>query len=154
MAKEYLYLDDYIIGEKMTSPARTITEADVVNFAGFTGDWHPLHTDLEYAAQTSFGGRIIHGMLTLCIGMALPFRLGTYASYLPKSFIAFYGMEEVRFTAPTRIGDTICCEVEIIGITNKGQDKGILTIRNLIKNQKNEVVVSFIMKLLCGKRMR
>jgi 3-hydroxybutyryl-CoA dehydratase len=154
MAKEYLYLDDYTIGEKMTSPARTITETDIVNFAGLTGDWHPLHTDLEYAAQTSFGGRITHGMLTLCIGMALPFRLGPYSSYLPKSFIALYGMEEVRFTAPTRIGDTVRCEVEVIGITNKGKDKGILTIRNLIKNQKDEVVASFVMKLFCGKRLQ
>ena len=51
MAKEYEYLDDYTIGEKMMSPARTITEADIVNFAGFTGDWHPLHTDVEYAAK-------------------------------------------------------------------------------------------------------
>jgi 3-hydroxybutyryl-CoA dehydratase len=154
MTKEYLCLDDYTIGEKMTSPARTITETDIVIFAGLTGDWHPLHTDLEYAAQTSFGGRITHGMLTLCIGMALPFRLGPYSSYLPKSFIAFYGMEEIRFTAPTRIGDTIRCEVEVIGINNKGADKGILTIHNLIKNQKDEVVASFIMKLLCGKRLQ
>ncbi|HPC74796.1 MAG TPA: MaoC/PaaZ C-terminal domain-containing protein [Syntrophales bacterium] len=154
MAKEYMYLDDYAVGEKMTSPARTVTETDIVNFAGLTGDWHPLHTDVEYAARTPFKGRIAHGMLTLSIGMVLPFRLGPYSSYLPKSFIAFYGMEEVRFTAPTRIGDTIHCEVEVIDITDKGEDRGILTIRNQIKNQKGETVVSFVMKLFCGKRPR
>lgn len=152
MAKEYLYLDDYAVGEKINSPARTITEADIVNFAGFTGDWHPLHTDVEYAATTPFGGRITHGMLTLSIGMALPFRMGPYSSYLPKSFIAFYGMDEVRFTAPTRIGDTIRTEVEVIGITDKGKGKGILTVRSLVINQRNEPVVSFILKLFCGKR--
>jgi acyl dehydratase len=150
--KEYLYLDDYEIGEKMISPARTITEADIVNFSGITGDWHPLHTDVEYATRTPFKGRIAHGMLTLSIGMALPFRLGPYSSYLPKSFIAFYGMDEVRFTAPTRIGDTVHCEVEVIGITDKGKGKGVLTVRNRIKNQKDEILVSFVMKLFCGKR--
>jgi len=152
MAKEYMYLDDYTVGEKIISPARTITETDIVNFAGFTGDWHPLHTDVEYASRTPFKSRIAHGMLTLSIGMALPFRLGPYSSYLPKSFIAFYGMEEIRFTAPTRIADTIHCEVEVIGITDKGKDKGILTIRNQIKNDKGETLVSFVMKLFCGKK--
>jgi acyl dehydratase len=152
MAKVYEYLDDYTVGEKIISPARTITEADIINFAGFTGDWHPLHTDVEYAAKTPFKGRITHGMLTLSIGMALPFRLGPYSSYLPKSFIAFYGMDEVRFTAPNRIGDTIHCEVEVVEITEKGKDKGILTTRNLIKNQKGEILVSFVLKLFCGKK--
>jgi acyl dehydratase len=152
MAKVYEYLDDYTVGEKIISPARTITEADIINFAGFTGDWHPLHTDVEYAAKTPFKGRITHGMLTLSIGMALPFRLGPYSSYLPKSFIAFYGMDEVRFTAPNRIGDTIHCEVEVLEITEKGKDKGILTTRNLIKNQKDEILVSFVLKLFCGKK--
>jgi 3-hydroxybutyryl-CoA dehydratase len=152
MAKEYEYLDDYTIGEKIVSPARTITEADVVNFAGFTSDWHPLHTDVEYAAKTPFGGRITHGMLTLSIGMALPFRLGPYSSYLPKSFIAFYGMDEVRFTAPNRIGDTIHCEAEIADIADKGKGKGLLTVKCQIKNQRNEVLVSFTLKLFCGKR--
>ncbi|MCX5834836.1 MAG: MaoC/PaaZ C-terminal domain-containing protein, partial [Deltaproteobacteria bacterium] len=103
MAKEYAYLDDYAVGERFISPARTITEADIINFAGLTGDWHPLHTDVEYAAKTPFKERIAHGMLTLSIGMVLPFRLGPYSSFLPRSFIAFYGMDNVRFTAPTKI---------------------------------------------------
>jgi acyl dehydratase len=88
----------------------------------------------------------------LSIGLALPFRLGAYSSYLPKSFIAFYGMEAVRFTAPTRIGDTIHCEVEVIEIADKGKDKGVLTVRNEIKNQRGETAATFVMKLFCGKR--
>jgi len=152
MTKEYEYLDDYSIGEKIISPTRTITETDIVNFASFTGDWHPLHTDIEYAAKTDFKGRIAHGMLVLSVGMALPFRLGPYSSLLPKSFIAFYGMDEVRFTAPVKIGDTIHCEVEIIEIVDKKNDKGVLITKNLIINQKNKVVLSFKMKLFCGKK--
>lgn len=152
MRKDYTYLDDYTVGEKILSPARTITEADIVNFAGFTGDWHPLHTDVVYAATTPFKERICHGMLTLNIGMALPFRLGSYSSYLPKSFIAFYGMDKVRFIAPTRIGDTIHCEVEVVEITNKDRERGVLTTQQYIKNQSGELLVTYIIKVLCGKR--
>ncbi|HPC74972.1 MAG TPA: MaoC/PaaZ C-terminal domain-containing protein [Syntrophales bacterium] len=152
MAKEYEYLDDYAVKERFISPARTITEADIINFAGITGDWHPLHTDVEYAAKTPFKERIAHGMLTLSIGMVLPFRLGPYSSFLPRSFIAFYGMDNVRFTAPTKIGDTIHCEVEVTEITDKGKGRGVLTTQNQIKNQRGEVLVSCVIKVLCGKR--
>jgi 3-hydroxybutyryl-CoA dehydratase len=75
----------------LRSPGRTITETDIVMFAAFTGDWHPLHTNVEFAKKTIFGERIAHGMLTLCVGSALMFRLGMYAA-LPKSLIAFYGL--------------------------------------------------------------
>jgi len=152
MGKEFEYLDDYAVGDRFVSPARTITETDIVNFAALTGDWHPLHTDVEYAAKTTFKERIAHGMLTLCVGMVLPFRLGMYSSFLPRSFIAFYGMESVRFTAPTKIGDTIHCEVEVTGITDKGKGRGVLTTQNRIINQRGEMLVTYIIKVLCGKR--
>ncbi|MGO9139689.1 MAG: MaoC/PaaZ C-terminal domain-containing protein [Syntrophales bacterium] len=152
MSKEYEYLDDYTIGEKFISPARTITETDIVLFAGLTGDWHPLHTDVEYAAKTPFKERIAHGMLTLSAGMVLPFRLGPYSSFLPRSFIAFYGMESVRFTGATKIGDTIHCEVEIKDIADKGPERGVLTTQNMIVNQRGELLVTYVIKVLCGKK--
>ena len=98
---EKLFYEDYAVGEKLRSPGRTITETDIVMFSAFTGDWHPLHTNVEFAKKTIFGERIAHGMLTLCVGSALMFRLGMYAA-LPKSFIAFYGMDSVRFTGATK----------------------------------------------------
>ncbi len=152
MAKEFEYFDDYAVGERFVSPGRTITETDIVNFAAFTGDWHPLHTDVGYAAGTPFRERIAHGMLTLCVGMALPFRLGMYSSLLPRSFIAFYGMEAVRFTGPTKIGDTIHCEVEVTEMIEKGEDRGVLTTQNRIVNQKGDLLVTYVVKVLCGKR--
>ncbi|NPU84289.1 MAG: dehydratase [Syntrophaceae bacterium] len=152
MTKDHESLDDYAIGDQFVSPARTITEADIVTFAGLTGDWHPLHTDVEYAAKTPFGERIAHGMLTLSVGMALPFRLGPCASFLPRSFIAFYGMENVRFTGPTKIGDTIRCEVEVTEIIDRSPDRGVLTTRHRIVNQHGELLVSFVIKVLCGRR--
>jgi acyl dehydratase len=154
MSRDYEYIDDYTTGEKFISPARTITEADIVNFAGLTGDWHPLHTDVEYAAKTQFKERIAHGMLILSVGMVLPFRLGPYSSFLPRSFIAFYGMESVRFTGPAKIGDTIHCEVEVREITDRGPGRGVLTTQNSIVNQRGELLVTYVVKVICGKRPR
>ncbi len=154
MAKEFDYLDDYVVGETFVSPARTITESDIVNFAALTGDWHPLHTDVTYAAKTPFKERIAHGMLILSVGMVLPFRLGPYSSFLPRSFIAFYGMESVRFTGPTKIGDTIHCEAEVTEIVDKGPERGVLTTQNRIVNQRGELLVTYVIKVLCGKKPR
>lgn len=65
------YFNELNIGERWVSRGRTITEADLVLFSAFSGDWYPLHTDKEWAAQTSFGQRIAHGMLVLSVAMGL-----------------------------------------------------------------------------------
>jgi acyl dehydratase len=90
-------------------------------------------------------------MLTLCVGSALMFRLGMYAA-LPKSFIAFYGMDSVRFTGATKIGDTIRCEVEIENMEAKDDQRGVITSKNSIKNQRGEDLVVYTTKILCGRR--
>ncbi len=148
---EKAWLEDYQLGERFSTPARTITEADVVAFAALTGDWHPLHTDVEYAARSPFGERIAHGMLVLSVGTALAFRLGPHV-FLPRSFVAFYGMEQVRFTAPVRIGDTIRLEAEVIGVEPKDGGRGILTWSARVVNQRDETCCSAVTKLLCGRK--
>lgn len=144
------FFEDYKIGEKRTTPARTVTETDIVSFAGLTGDWHPLHTDVEHAAQSPFGERIAHGMLVLSIGSALAFRTGPYDA-LPKSFIAFYGMENVRFTAPVKIGDTIHLETEITDLEVKDAERGVVTSQHEIVNQNGDVACTYVWKILCGR---
>jgi 3-hydroxybutyryl-CoA dehydratase len=148
---EKLFLEDYEVGEVFVTPARTLTETDIVNFAGLTGDWHPMHTDATYAAEGVFGERIAHGFLTLVLGSALIFRLGPYVG-LPKSFIAFYGLDDVRFTAPVKIGDTLHLEYEIVAIEDKDETKGLLTATGAIKNQRDELCGTYRWRLLCGKR--
>jgi 3-hydroxybutyryl-CoA dehydratase len=145
------YFEDYVIAEKKVTPGRTITESDFIMWSAITGDWHPLHTDVEYAAKTLFGERIAHGMLVLALGSALVFRLGEY-EVVPKSFIAFYGMESVRFVNPVKIGDTLHLEWEVIELTEKDEKRGIFTCRNTIKNQHNEDCCVYITKVLCGRR--
>jgi acyl dehydratase len=148
---EKIYLEDYHVGEIFVSQGRTITETDIILFSAFTGDWHPLHTDVEYAAKTQFKERIAHGMLGLGVGSALAFRLGPYV-VLPKSFIAFYGIERVRFTAPVKIGDTIHCEVEVKSLTVKDEKSGILEQEQAIKNQRSETVIIFTTKYFVGRK--
>jgi len=143
--------EDYTVGELFVSPGRTITETDIVLFSAFTGDWHPVHTDAEYAAKTPFGERIAHGLLTLCVGTSLLFRLGQYV-VVPKKFIAFYGMESVRFTSPVKIGDTIHCEIKIKNMTEKDTRIGIVEAETVIKNQRDQEVIVYITKILVGRK--
>jgi acyl dehydratase len=147
---EKRWLEDYAVGEKLVSPARTLTESDVHAFAALTGDWHPLHTDVDYAAASPFGERIAHGMLVLSVGSALIFRLGPHV-YLPRSFVAFYGMERVRFTAPVRLGDTIRLEAEVAALEPKDAERGVLVWECRVLNQRGEACCVFQTKLLCGR---
>lgn len=148
---EKLFFEDYVVGEAFKSPARTMTETDIVLFASLTGDWHPIHTNVEYAKKAFFGERIAHGMLTLCVGSALIFRLGPFVA-LPKSFIAFYGMDSVRFTGPVKIGDTIHCVVQVEKLEAKDDRTGVIVSKNFIRNQRDEDVVVYTTRALVGRK--
>jgi acyl dehydratase len=95
--------DEWEPGQVLETPGRTITEADLVLFAGLSGDYHPLHTDAEYAAGTEFGGRVAHGLLGLAVCFGLLSRLGLFE----ESLIAHLGVQDWRFLAPVRPGDTV-----------------------------------------------
>lgn len=145
------YLEDYEVGEVFTSPARTITETDVVLFASLTGDWHPLHTDDTYARTTMFGERIAHGMLTFSIGMVLVLRLGQNI-YLPKYFIAMAGVDGLRFTAPVKLGDTIHSVNRVAGLDVKDTSRGVLQYESEIRNQDDKTVVRWTSRMLVARR--
>lgn len=144
------YFEEFQIGGKIITRGRTVTEADIVNFASFTGDWHPLHTNAEFAKETQFGERIAHGMLVLSLATGLwsPEQVTKWA------FVAFYGMDNVRFTAPVKIGDTLHTELEVIEKEDKGKHGGVVSFNHLVKNHKDEIVSTFILKLLIGKRSK
>ncbi|MGB9905590.1 MAG: MaoC/PaaZ C-terminal domain-containing protein, partial [Desulfotomaculales bacterium] len=97
------FYDELEVGAKTRSRGRTITETDIVLFSAFSGDWYPLHTDIEYASQTPFKQRIAHGLLVLSVASGL-------ITINPDVVYAFYGMESVRFFHPTFIGDTLYVE--------------------------------------------
>jgi len=121
---------DINVGDS-ASLSRTITEAHIVNFAGITGDFNPVHVDAEFAQHSMFGERIAHGMLmagfiSTVLGMQLP---GPNAIYLGQ---------ELTFTAPVKIGDTVTVTAEV---AEKRDDKRILKLRTTATNQKGEMVV-------------
>jgi len=145
------HFEDYHIGETFQSPGRTITETDIVLFASLTGDWWEGHTNIEFAQKMVFGQRIAHGMLTLCVGTSLLFRLGDNV-FLPRYFIANYGIDKLRYTAPVMIGDTIRCEAEVIQLDEKDAKRGLLTYNVRVYNQRNSEVLTYIAKVLVRRR--
>ncbi|WP_044748201.1 MaoC/PaaZ C-terminal domain-containing protein [Bacillus alveayuensis] len=139
------YFNDYEVGETWRSKGRTITEADIVNFASLSGDWYPLHTDKEYAKQTPFKQRIAHGMLVLSAASGL-------LLFEPGVVVAFYGIENLRFVKPTFIGDTIHVEMTVTELEDKGNGTGVVSARQEVKKQTGETVVISIMKILLNKQ--
>ena len=139
------YYDDFQVGDIEVTRARTITETDIVNFAAFSGDWYPLHTNIEYAKRSPFGERIAHGMLVLSVATGL-------MPLYEMAIIAFYGMDKVRFTAPTKIGDTIHVELEVIEKQDKGEPGGVISLKESVKNQRGEDVAISTMKVLIARK--
>ena len=131
------YFEDFEPGHVFVTQARTISEADVMTFAGWSWDTNPVHTDAESARAGRFGERIAHGLLGMSVAMGLVSRLGVFES----CSIALLGVDGWRFRTPLRIGDTVRCRVEILStrLTSKG-DAGILARRFTLLNQRDEVV--------------
>ena len=97
-----MYFEEFSVGQEIESTARTMTEADIVSFAGLSGDYNPLHTDAEFAKSTPYGQRIAHGMLGLSIASGLAVRTG----FIEGTALAFMGVNW-KFKSPILIGDTI-----------------------------------------------
>ncbi len=139
------YFDAVEVGETFTSRGRTITETDIVMFAALTGDWYPLHTDETFAAQTPFGRRIAHGLLTLSVGMGL-------IPLEPGPVIAFYGIEKLRFTAPVFIGDTVHTELKVLDKQERNEDEGVLTVRMRVVKQDGRAALIGTLKVLMARK--
>lgn len=131
------YFEDFRRDQVFVSQARTITETDVVTFAGWSWDTNPVHTDAESAAGGRFGERIAHGVLGLSVAMGLASRLGVFEA----CSIALLGIDDWRFVRPLRFGDTVRCRVEIrdTRLTTKG-DAGILQRRFTLVDQEDRPV--------------
>jgi acyl dehydratase len=150
MMTDCAYFEDFQVGDRIISPARTITESDIGLFAALTGDWHAVHTDAEYAKHTMFGERVAHGLLVLAIGSGLMFQAGERG--VPRSTIALYGVEKSRFVAPTKIGDTIHVEAEVVQASVIDECRGLIAFAHRVLNQRGEEVLTYISKLVVGRR--
>lgn len=129
-------------GDTATTQGRTITEADVTNFAGVSGDFNHLHTDEERMSESMFGERIAHGMLAVSVATGLLWQDRTTEER--EAVVAFYGIDELRFRQPVYIGDTIHVETEVLETREKPDGPGNGTVRNQVDivNQRDQTVIS------------
>src|SRR5919201_309793 len=129
------FFDDIAVGEEYESPGRTVTESDIVLFAGLSGDYNVLHTDAEFMKKSVFGERIAHGLLGLAIQAGL-FTRATQA----YATVAFLGLRW-KFKAPIKIGDTIRLRARVLTKKETSQDdRGMITLERRVLNQRDEVV--------------
>jgi len=132
-----LYYEDFEVGVSHTTARRTITEADTVAFAGLSGDFNPLHTDEEFGKNTPFKGRIAHGMLSMAVATGL----ANQARIFEGTTVALLSMT-INYKGAVLFGDTIHL---VLTPQEKKEtskpDKGIVTFKTEVKNQRDEVVV-------------
>lgn len=126
-------IDELYVGQTASS-AKTISETDVYLFAGITGDFNPMHVNEEFARQTQFKGRIVHGMLS--VGLLS----GLMAMQLPGPGSIYLG-QEIKFLKPVRIGDTITSTATVIEIR---REKNIVKLETVCTNQNGEIVITGI----------
>jgi len=143
-----MYFEEFEVGVSVTSPGRTITETDVVGFAGLSGDYNELHTNAEFAATTGFGRRVAHGLLGLSVASGLAGRLG----FIEGTAIAFASLEW-RFKAPVFIGDTIHMQARVEKTrAMKAIGGGMVIFRVSLVNQHQETVQEGIWRVLVKSR--
>lgn len=140
------YFDAMEVGDRHVSRARTITETDLVTFAMFSGDWHPAHTDVTYAqSDPVFGGRVAHGALVLSVALGL-------VTFRPEAMKAFYGIDRLRFVRPTRIGDTVHVETEVLDLVEREPGAGVVGSSFAVINQNDQTVLTATMRTLVAAR--
>jgi acyl dehydratase len=132
-----LSFNDFEIGTRYASQNRTVTETDVVTFAGLSGDFNPLHTDAEFGRSTPFGERIAHGMLiaAMATGMA------NWTGIFEGTTIAL--MEQIiRYKGVVRFGDTVHLELEVLEKKPTSKpDRGVVRFAAQMLNQRSELVI-------------
>jgi acyl dehydratase len=136
-APKGLFFEEYEVGQSITSQGRTVTEADVVAFAALSGDWNPMHTDAEFAANHPFGQRVAHGLLVLSIASGLAIRLG----FMEETVLAFRELGEWKFSLPVFFGDTV--RVQATVTETKPMPRlggGLVTLKVQVLNQDDKVV--------------
>lgn len=131
----HLYFDDIEVGQEWESLGRTVTEADIVNFAGLSGDFNPIHMDHEFAKTTPFRAPVAHGLLVMMMSSGL----GLTAP--PMRTMALMGLRDWQFKEPVYFGDTIRLRSKVLEkeIRARGR-RGVITWQRQIVNQEGKIV--------------
>lgn len=137
-AQRGLYFEEFEPGLQFVTAARTITEGDIVSFAGLSGDYNQIHTDVEFSKSTPFGQRVAHGLLVLSIASGLAMRSGV----LEGTVIAFREINNWKFSSPVFIGDTVRVELKVVETRAFPRlGGGSVVIELAVKNQRDEVAM-------------
>lgn len=141
MTRSVSYFETIAVGDTLETAGRTVTEADIVNFAGVSGDFNRLHTDAAYMADSTFGERIAHGALIFSMMTGLLWRHRSIEER--DAIVAFYGIDSLRFTAPTVVGDTIHVESTVAEKTSVDREDAAGTVKyeTEVNNQEGETVL-------------
>lgn len=130
------YFEEFAVGDTIVTAGRTVTEADIVHFAGLSGDYTQIHTDAAYAASGMFGQRVAHGLLVLSIASGLAVQTGM----VEGTVLAFRELAW-KFSRPVTIGDTIRAEIEIIETKPVARlGGGSVDMKVNVRNQHDEIV--------------
>ncbi len=143
------YLDDLAPGQQFSTPGVTLSEAEIIDFA-WRYDPQAFHLDANAAAASPYGGLIASGFQSL----AICFRLFIQSGILAESSLGSPGIDELRWLAPVRPGDTLHCEVDVTEVrpSSSKPDRGIARLRYTAVNQRQEVVLSFVVIHLLRRR--
>jgi acyl dehydratase len=145
--KMHLYFDDVQVGEEWESLARTVTEADIVNFAGLSGDFNPIHTDHVFAQTTVFRRPVAHGLLVLAMASGL----GLMSP--PMRTLALLSIKEWHFHEPVFTGDTVRVRTKVLEKEERSRGRrGVITWQRQLFNQSDKVVQEGIMLTLVEGR--
>ncbi|MEA3349586.1 MAG: MaoC/PaaZ C-terminal domain-containing protein [Chloroflexota bacterium] len=144
-----LYFEEFEVGQHYISAGRTITESDVVAFAGISGDYNQIHTDAEYCKDTPFGQRIAHGLLVTSIASGLVAQSGI----IEGTVIAFREISNWKFIKTVFIGDTVHVETEVVKTKFlRRLGSGLIEIELSVINQNDEVVIKGVWTTLMASQ--
>jgi acyl dehydratase len=132
------------VGERFTTAARSIAEADVAAFAALTGDEHPQHTDSSWSASSRFGEQIAHGLLVLSFASGL-------MSYDPERVIALRRVRDAVFKSPVKIGDSVRVSGMVSAVRPIDDETELAECRWRVLNQDDRLVVLATVELVCRR---
>ena len=143
------WLEEFEVGQRFVSQGVTVTEASIIDFAS-RYDPQRFHVDVEAAARTHFGGLIASGFQTLGLSFRMFFELGV----IRESGIGAPGVEELRWTAPVRPGDTLHTEAEVLEVrpSRSKPDRGIVRLRYTALNQRGETVMVMVVPQIVSRK--
>lgn len=137
--------EELAVGQSFTTRPRIVTEADLVAFSALTGDWHPQHSDAEWAASSRFGERIAHGMLIVSFAVGL-------VPFDPERVVALRRIGEVVFKRPVAIGESIRVDGKLASLSELDAELGLVRWAWSLCNERDALVARAHVDVLWRRR--